>query len=164
MPAYEVTLKPVDALTIASIRKTIPTIAQVPQSWRDMFNTIVTWMRANEVPPGSAAMTLYHNEGYARENIDTECAFIIRDTAIDEIASPVSPIKVRQTEAYPQVATTIVADWKAEGLDAAYNTIGQWLGDHEYHIIGAPRELYYGSPEQGENTAEIQFPVERGQR
>lgn len=163
MPAYEVTLKPVDALTIAAIREIVPTFEQVAQRWGDMFQTIASWMTANGLPFGSA-MTLYHNDGYTRENIDTECAFIVRDTAIDNVASPINPIHVRQTEAYPHVATTIVADWMVEGLDAAYNAIGQWLGDHGYRIIGAPRELYYGSPEHGDNTVEIQFPVERGER
>lgn len=163
MPAYEVTLKSVDAYTVAAIRETVPTTAQVPHRWRDMFQTIANWMTANNLPFGSA-MTIYHNEGYTQENIDTECAFIIPGTAIDAVATPVSPIKIRQTAAYAQTATTIVADWMVEGLDAAYNALGQWLGDHGYHIIGSPRELYYGSPEQGENTVEIQFPVERGQR
>lgn len=161
MPAYEVTLKSVEALTIAAIRETVPTIEQVPQRWGEMFNTIAGWMIANDLPFG-LPMTIYHNEGYTRENIDTECAFIIPGTEIDQVTRPVRPIVVRQMEAIPHMATTIVADWKVEGLTPAYHTVGQWIEDHSYHIVGAPRELYYGSPEKGDYTAEIQFPVEKG--
>lgn len=160
MPAYEVTLKSVDALTVAAIRETVLAIEQVAQWWVEMFNTLASWMTANSLPFGFA-MTIYHNEGYTRENIDTECALIIRNTECDKVARPVSPIVVYQMEAIPSMATTIVADWRVEGLAPAYNTLGQWIEDHGYRMVGAPRELYYGSPEMGDYTAEIQFPVER---
>lgn len=160
MPAYEVTLKSVDALTVAAIRETVPTIEQVAQWWGEVLNTIASWMIANGLPFGFA-MTIYHNEGYTRENVDTECAFVIRDTEIDEVARPVSPIVVRQLEAIPHMATTIVADWRLEGLEPAYRTLGRWIEDRGYCIVGAPREVYYGSPEKGDYTAEIQFPVEK---
>jgi DNA-binding transcriptional MerR regulator len=162
-PTYEVTLKSVEALTVAAIRETVPTIEQVPQRWNEMFNTIAAWMKAAELPFGPP-MSVYHNEGYALENIDTECAFIIPDAEIDKVVRPVSPIVIRQLEAIPHAASTIVADdflQKEDGLKPAYSAIIQWIEDHGYHIVGAPRELYYGSPEKGDFTAEIQFPVEK---
>ena len=163
MPVYEVTLKSVDALTVAAIRETVPTFAQVSQRWGDMFQTIASWMTANGLPFG-LPMTIYHNEGYTRENIDTECAIIIHGTEIDKVDKPLSPIVVRQTEAIPHMATTIVADEKVESHQRAYHTIGHWIEDHGYCIVGAPRELYYGSPENGDYAAEIQFPVEKEER
>jgi len=163
MPAYEVTLKPTEVVTVAAIRETVPTIEQVSNRLGEMFNTIANWMKANKLPFG-APMTIYHNESYTRENVDTECAFIIPNTEPDKVVSPVNPIRVRQMEAFPHMATTIVTDGKHESFKLAYNSIGQWIGDHGYHIVGAPRELYYGSPETKDYTAEIQFPVERGER
>ena len=95
MPAYEVTLKPVDTLTVAAIREIVPTIDQVPQRIGEMFYTIANWMKANDLPFG-LPMTIYHNEGYTRKNIDTECAIIIRDTELNNVAKPISPIISRQ--------------------------------------------------------------------
>lgn len=163
MPAFEVTLKSVDLLTVAAIRETVPAIEQIPQRWGEMFQAIAGWVAANKLPSGPA-MTIYHNESYTRENIDTECAFVIRNTEIEKIAMPTSPIIVRQMQAVPQMATTVVADYRIEGLEPAYNAIGQWIGDHGYYIVGALRELYYGSPADNDYTAEIQFPVEKGAR
>jgi DNA-binding transcriptional MerR regulator len=163
MPAYEVTLKSVEALTIAAIRETVPKIEQMPQRCDEMFNTIASWMAANGLPIGFP-MTIYHNESHTRENIDTECAFIIPGIEIDKVPKPVNPILVRQMEAIPHVATAIVTDdfyQKIEGLTPAYNAIGQWIEDYGYRIVGAPRELYHGSPGKGDFTAEIQFPVEK---
>lgn len=163
MPAYEVTLKSVDVLTVAAIREIIPAIEQMPQRCSEMFNTIAGWMTAIGLPIGTP-MTIYHNESYTRENIDTECAFAIPGIGIDKVPGPVKPIVVHQMEAVPQVVTTIVADdfyQKVDGLTPAYNALGQWIEEHGYRIVGAPRELYYGSPEKGDFTAEIQFPVEK---
>jgi DNA-binding transcriptional MerR regulator len=163
MPAYEVTLKSVEALTIAAIRETVPTIEQMPQRCGDMFNTIASWMIANGLSFGPP-MAIYHNESHTRENIDTECAIIIPGKEINQVPRPVSPIIVRQLEAFPEVATTIVTDdfyQKIEGLKPAYNAIGQWIEEHGYRMVCAPREFYYGSPEKGDLAAEIQFPVEK---
>ena len=163
MPVYEVTLKSVDALTVAAIRETVPTIEQMPQRCGEMFNMIASWMASNGLPFGPP-MTIYHNESYTLENIDTECAFIIPGAEIDKVARPISPIIVHQMEAVPHVATTIAADdfyQKVGGLTPAYNAIGHWIEEHGYSIVGAPRELFYGSPEKGDFTAEIQFPVEK---
>lgn len=163
MPAYEVTLKSVDALIIAAIRETVPTIEQMPQRCGEMFNTIADWMTTNNLPFGSP-MTIYHNESHTSENIDTECAFIIPGIEIGKLPKPARLIVIRQMEAVPQAATTIAADnfyQKVDGLKPAYNAIGQWIEDHGYRMICAPRELYHGSPEKGDFTAEIQFPVEK---
>ena len=163
MPAYEVTLKSVEALAIAAIREKVPAIEQMPQRCSEMFNTIAGWMAANGLPFGPP-LTIYHNEGYTCEDIDTECGFIIAVKEIDQVTRPAGPIVVRQMEAIPHAATTIATDdfyQKVDGLKPAYNALGQWIEDHGYRIVGAPRELYYGSPEKGDFTAEIQFPVEK---
>lgn len=163
MPAFEVTLKPLEALTVAAIRETVPTIEQMSQHMGAMFHAIASWMMAHNLSPG-LPMSIYHNKSYTRENIDTECAIPICDTAIDEVAQPTSPIVVRQTEAFAHIATTIVADNKRASFQLAYKAIGQWIQDHGYCLAGAPRELYFTPPEQEDFTAEIQFPVEKGER
>jgi DNA-binding transcriptional MerR regulator len=163
MPAYEVTLKPVEAQTIAAIREIVPTIEQMPERCNQMFNAIGQWLAAHRLPAG-APMTIYYNEGYSRENIDTECAFVLPDTRGLKGVAPEEPIRVRHVEAIPLVASTIATNDfynKVDGLGPAYSAIAQWIEDHNYQIVGPPRELYYGSPASGDLTAEIQFPVKK---
>ena len=76
MPVYEVTLKPVEKQVIAAIRENVTKIEQMPERCSEMFDTIAHWMNANRLPLGPS-LTIYHNETFTRENIDTECAFII---------------------------------------------------------------------------------------
>lgn len=155
MPAYEETLKPVETLTVAAIHETVPALEQMPERW----------MRAHDLPLGPA-MSLYYNEGFTEESIDTECAFIIPNPEAAKTAHPESPIKIRQIEAVPLMASTIaVNDFykKAGGLMPAYNALAQWIEENGYRIAGPPRELFYGSIERGGLTAEVQFPVEKVQ-
>jgi DNA-binding transcriptional MerR regulator len=163
MPAYEVTLKPVEKLTIAAIRETVPHIEQMPQRCSKMFDTIERWIRINHLPLGPS-MSIYYNEGFTRENIDTECSFIIPNKEPADLTSPKAPIEVRQLEAVPLMASTIATDGfykKPGGLLPAYNALAQWIEENNYRISGPPRELFYGSAQKGDLTAEVQFPVEK---
>ena len=163
MPAYEVTLKPVDQLTVAAIRKTIPTLEDMPQRCSEMFDAIERWVRANSLSLGPS-MSIYYNEGFVRENIDTECSFIIPDSDPASIAAPEPPIQVKQLDAVPLMASTIATNdfyKKPGGLLPAYNALAQWIEDNGYQIVGPPRELFYGSAAKGDLTAEVQFPVEK---
>ena len=163
MPAYEVTLKPVDRLTVASIRKTVPTLEEMPQRCSEMFDAIERWMRAKHLPLGPS-LSIYYNEGFVQENIDTECAFLIPSREAIKTTAPEQPIELRQMEAVPLMASTIATNdfyKKPGGLMPAYNALAQWIEDNGYRIAGPPRELFYGSAEKGDLTAEVQFPVEK---
>jgi DNA-binding transcriptional MerR regulator len=163
MPAYEVTLKPVERLHIAATREVVPSLEQMPNRCSEMFDTIERWIRENKLSFG-ACLTLYHNEGFTNENIDTECAFIITEPQGAKAMKPHRPIELRQLEAVPLAASTIVTDdfyKRPGGLMPAYNAVAQWIEENGYQIAGPPRELFYGSVEHGDLTAEVQFPVEK---
>jgi len=160
MPVYEVTLKPVEKQVIAAIRENVTKIEQMPERCSEMFDTIAHWMNAKHLPLGPS-LTIYHNETFTRENIDTECAFII---PVPTEVKTDGRIKIRELEASPLTASTIVTDdfyKKVNGLTPAYNALAQWIEENGYKIVGPPRELFYGSPHTGDLTAEVQFPVEK---
>ena len=165
MPEYEVTLKPVEQLTVAAIRETVPALEDMPERCSQIFDTIEGWLRANRLPLGPS-MSIYYNEGITRENIDTECLFIILNTKSDRVPAPEAPIVVRQLDPVPLVASTLATDGfykKPGGLLPAYQALGQWIENNGYQIAGPPRELFYGSAERGDLTAEVQYPVEKVQ-
>ncbi len=163
MPAYDVTVKPVEALIVAAMREIVPSIEQMPERCSEMFNTIEKWVRANNLTLGPA-MTIYYNEGFTRENIDTECSFIIQGAPAARPAAPDTSIELKRIDAIPLMASTVVTDdfyKKVDGLTPAYNALAQWIENNGYQIAGPPRELFYGSVEQGDLTAEVQYPVEK---
>lgn len=160
MSTYPVSLKAAPSVTIATIREVVPTVAQVPERCGTMFNTIAEWLLAHKLP-FTIPITIYHDESYSDQDIDTECAFILTENAVPATTPPI-PITFRQLQDVAEVAFTIVTDDflnKLGGLTPAYNAIAQWIETNGYIIIGPPRELFYGTPQQGDFTAEIQFPV-----
>ena len=161
MTQYEVTLKSVEAQTVAAVREEVATIDQMPERCGVLFDTIAQWMVANKLPFGPP-MTTYLNESYTREKIAIECAFIIPNVDAAQLVSAEPPIEIRQYEEMPQVAVTIVADdfyKKVDGLTPAYKAIGEWIEANRYEIVGPVREIFHGQPQSGDLTAEIQFPV-----
>lgn len=161
MTQYEVTLKSVEAQTLATIREQVPTVDQMPERCGALFDTLAQWMVENKLPFGPA-MTTYLNESYTRENIDIECAFVVPNGNAAVSAPAPTPIEVRQVDTLPEVAFTIVADdfhKKVDGLTPAYKAIGEWIEANNYQIVGPTREIFHGSPQAGDLTAEIQFPV-----
>ncbi|MGJ3240343.1 MAG: MerR family transcriptional regulator [Anaerolineae bacterium] len=162
MPQYEIRLKSAESVIVVAIREVIPTVEQIPRQWNQMFTKIANWMKENKLSVG-VPMAFYHDEHYTVENVDTECAFTVLKTKLGTIPEPIKPIEIRQLEAIPHVATTVVTNFhvKVGGLENAYKSLGQWVVDNDYHIIAAPREIYYGTPQTGDFTAEIQFPVSK---
>jgi DNA-binding transcriptional MerR regulator len=163
MPKYEVTLKPVETLTVAAIREVVPTLEQMPARCSQMFDTIERWLRVNNLSIGPS-MTIYYNEGFTDLNIDTECAFIIPNADQAKNAKANGTVTIRRIEAVAVMASTIVIDdfyKKVGALMPSYAALAQWIEDNGYRIAGPPRELFYGSVKHGDLTAEVQFPVEK---
>jgi DNA-binding transcriptional MerR regulator len=163
MPAYEVSLKPVESQTVAAIREVVPVLQQMPERCSQMFDTIEKWLRDNRLPVGPS-LTIYYNEGFTDVNIDTECAFIIPNPENVKNAASNGEVSVRQMDAIPLIASTIVSDdfyKKVGGLMPAYTALARWIEENRYQIAGPPRELFYGSVQHGDLTAEVQFPVEK---
>lgn len=159
---YDVTVKPVEAVIIASIREVVADKADVPERCGAMFSSIANWLKSNQLPIG-IPMTIYFNESYVESDVDLECAFTIPNgEAALAVSTEGSTICVRQMDAVAETAVTVVTDdfyKKVDGLTPAYQSLGNWIEANGYQIAGPPRELMYGSPEQGDLTAEIQFPI-----
>ncbi|MEM7033510.1 MAG: MerR family transcriptional regulator [Chloroflexota bacterium] len=163
MSQHDVTVKPIEALTIVSIREVVPHIDQMPERCGALFDSIAQWLTTNKLPIGSP-MTTYYNEAYTQHDIDMECAFTVPTTAVSKVKPPHPPMTVRELNAVAQMAVTIVTDdfqASEDGLTPAYHSLANWIETHNYKIVGPPRELFYGSPNEGDLTAEIQYPVEK---
>jgi hypothetical protein len=106
MPTHDVILKPVAATMIAAIREVVPRIEDMPERCSHMFDTIAQWLTTNKLPLGPT-LTIYYNTGYAQENIDTECGFILPDAAVVRAPKPNNAVVVRVLEGESLMATTI---------------------------------------------------------
>jgi effector-binding domain-containing protein len=153
--SYDIVLKEVEAIRVASLRDIIPSYSEQGQLWEELGEHIKKH-GAKIVPP---CMVMYHNPEYKEGSIDAE----IVEPIVGELPET-NRIKVRVIEAV-KVMATVVHKGPYENLHLAYNAISKWIEDNSFEIVGPQRELYlkgYGdSNDQNEFITEIQCPVKK---
>ncbi|HEX2995075.1 MAG TPA: MerR family transcriptional regulator [Anaerolineales bacterium] len=148
---YEVILKRVEPLRIASVRRIIPSYWEEGPLWTELFEQL----QEAGITAGSPCLSLYHA---GEPEIDAEvCAPVPAD------AKPVSGLSIRTLPAVETMASTIHQGSFA-GLAGAYAELLKWVDAHGYRIVGPDREIYLRLPEEysrqdGNAITEMQIPV-----
>jgi effector-binding domain-containing protein len=68
MPDYEVVLKTIQPITVASLRETLPKYAAVGS----LFNELYDYLYRNEVKLGNYCIAIWHDAGYKERDVDAE--------------------------------------------------------------------------------------------
>ena len=156
MPNYDVRLKHVDPLLVASIREIVPMGNDLGRS----YQKIVAYLDQQHIHYVQPDMRLLysHYQWYNGEmGIDIETAI------------PLST----EVPANEQISTRTLADGLMAytihtgsdiALGQAHTALHNWIQDNMYRIIGPPRQLHLQRAEhmaQSEYITEVQFPVEK---
>lgn len=159
MSEYDVTVKPVEAMKIASIRETVPAVEQMPTRCGQMFEAIVQWLAAQQLHPMGPALAIYHNTEYVETNIDVENAVVVdKDMANGVFSYGDFTIVVRDVPPIEHVAST-VHKGDLGNLIQAWQAVARWIEASDYTLAGLPnRELYLSKPGE-EPIAEVQYLV-----
>ena len=156
MSKYDVVIKSVDEIRVASVRGVVPTPPEQGPLWQELEG----YLAMQHVRPTSACLTLYHDDEFKERDWDVEVCEPI-DADLDESTS----VKVRTLPALGTLASTI-HNGPFVTIGEAYNAIGKWITDNGYRIVGPCRELYLQTPSDNSQNdpstvTEIQFPVEK---
>ena len=154
MPAYEVLLKQVDALLVASIREMVPLDGRLEQS----DGKIAAYLHQQGVQPGSPVLFLLHSRSEQRD----DGLYIDRETAI-----PLpTPLPGNEQIAIRMLSAGLMACTIHTGADLflgqAFAALYRWMEDNGYQVIGPPRQLRLRHGEHMDPTqyvTEVQFPV-----
>ncbi len=155
MPAYEVVLKQVDPLLVASIRDRIPSIGEQSH----LYRRLCAYLDQQDMQCSQTSMLLLHS----RHEFNGE------DMSIDvEVAIPVpttlpgnEQIHIRSLPGGLMACTMHTGDDLF--LGRAYVALYRWMKDNGYQIIGPPRLVYHQRAKQvdlSQAVTEVQFPVE----
>jgi DNA-binding transcriptional MerR regulator len=164
MSKYEVVIKKVEAMTIASVRGVVPTPPEQGPLWEELGETLT----AHHVRTIGACLTLYHDEGAPERDWDIEVCEPI------EAAIPgAGRVEVRRLPAVAAMAC-VIHHGPFTTIPQAYDAIMKWIDANGYRICGPGREVYLreakhsgeGGPvpvsqTDPETVTEIQFPVEK---
>jgi len=151
---YEVVIKRVESLRVASVRRMIPSYWEEGPLWGELFQRL----QQADVTTCGPYLSLHHA---GEPEIDAEaCAPVAAD--ITEIPG----LTVRKLPGVEAMATTIHRG-PFTGLAGAYTALLKWVDAHGYHIHGPDREIYLRLPEAGQSRndpnaiTEMQVPIDR---
>lgn len=158
MPTYEMVIKSVPAIRVASVRGLIPTYSQQGQLWGELE----PYLAQNGVRPCGPCFAIYHDTEYKERDVDAEVCEPI-DASVNLHGN--DRIKVYDL---PAVNTMLSVVHKGP-----FNTIGQaiqarikWMQENGYRFCGPDREIYikFGEPLRQDDPSyvtENQIPVEK---
>ena len=154
MPAYEVLLKQVDALLVASIRDRIPNIAERGH----LYETLSKYLDQQRVQSSQPDMLLLHSRHELHDqemSIDVEVAMPL-PTALPGNEQ----IRIRRLPSRLMASTVHTGDDLSIGR--AYVALYRWMTDNGYRLDSSPRQVHlqrgeYMNP--SDYVTEVQFPV-----
>ncbi|MBL8057209.1 MAG: MerR family transcriptional regulator [Anaerolineales bacterium] len=155
MSKYDVVIKKVEPLRIASVRGTIPTYSQQGGLWNELY-AYLGRQRAQFAGP---CLTLYYEEGYTEHNVDAEVC--------QPISGAVPPSERVQVYDLPAAAVaSAVHHGPYATLTQVYDALFPWIEANGYRSVGAPREIYLqtkgdGNQNDPDCVTEVQVPVEK---
>ena len=155
MSNYDVVIKNVEAVKIASVRDVVPT----PPEQGGLWGELEGYLAMHRVRSNTACFTLYHDEDYKERDWDLEVCEPITDELTES-----RRVKVRSLPATTMACT--IHNGPFITISEAYAAIGKWIEANDYRIVGPCREVYLEPSKNGSQTdpdtvTEIQFPVEK---
>lgn len=160
MSTYDMILKPVEPLLVASIRATLPRHNAITALYAEVYEAFAPHADAVLKPNMSGqTLAIWYDEEYKEQDVDGAAAFILRKRVPDA-----GRMRVHELPAVT-MATTI-HEGSYNTLTQAHEAILTWIEANSYRIVGPSREIYLhnATPIDHDDPAyvtEVQFPVEK---
>jgi DNA-binding transcriptional MerR regulator len=157
MSKYDVVIKKVEALKVASVRGVVPK----PPDQRSLWGVLLDYLEGNKVRMIGTPFAIYHDPEFKDRDYDIEVVMPIADN----IASN-KDVTVYSLPGFEKMAC-VVHNGSFATIGEAYDAVAKWIDQNGYKIVGPPRELNLTLPkvpgdQNDPNTVnEIQFPVEK---
>jgi DNA-binding transcriptional MerR regulator/predicted transcriptional regulator YdeE len=162
MPSYDVLLKQVEPLLVASVRAILPSHSASSSLFGEVYEAISPYVNEALHPNpelGGQTLVLWYDTEYKETDVDGAAAFMLR-CPIPESGR----VKVHELPAALMAST--VHQGAFETIGEAHTAVYQWIEANGYRIVGADRELnlYHEPPirhDDPTSVTEIQYPVEK---
>lgn len=156
MPNYDVVLKTIPPMRVASRRVTIPTNDQVPAYLGPAYSEVYDYVKQLGAKDIGACLAVWHTPADVYANEDAEAV-----VPIDRLLSGTERVKVYELPS-AQVAS-VVHHGNFDDFTQSHAALLNWIEANGYRIAGPFREIYIKHDHRNltDSTTEIQFPVEK---
>jgi DNA-binding transcriptional MerR regulator len=160
--SYDVLLKQVDPLLVASVRAVLPRHSDSGSLFGEVYEAIKPYVNEALHPNpelGGQTIVLWYDTEFKETDVDGGAAFILR-CPIPEIG------RVKVHELPGALMASTVHHGSFETIGEAHTAVYQWIEANGYRIVGPDREmnLYHTPPIRRDDptyVTEIQYPVEK---
>ncbi len=160
--AYDVILKPVEPLLIASVRAILPTHDAVGELFKEVYEELGPNVDTALGPcPGAGGTTLvlWYDTEFRDHDVDGAAAFMLRCRVPDS-----GRMRVEELPAVTMAAA--IHHGSYESIGEAHEAVIRWIEANDYRITGPDREinLYNKPPIRRDDPTyitEVQYPVEK---
>ena len=156
MPDYEVVLKTVAPVLVASRRVTIPTNDQVPDYLNPAFEEVFNYVAEQGVKPSSSHLALWHTSADTHTDEDAE--------ALVPVARTLPGTERVKVYELPQVqVASVVHHGDFSNFTQTHVALNKWIEANGYRVTGSFREIYlaHDPDDWSSSTTEVQYPVEK---
>lgn len=163
-PLYEVIVRPLEPLTIASVRACVPRVSDMGVYCAALYGRLYRDLERRGLAHSGLELTLYHAEEYVETDLDTEVAVVVEHQLLAELPDA-DGLSFRTLPEAPQAASLVFEGAYEDVASAALALLG-WIGAHGLRPGGPLRELHRsgpahpgGGPAVTPAVLELQLPV-----
>jgi DNA-binding transcriptional MerR regulator len=155
MPNYDIVLKTVPPMLVASRRITIPTNDQVPAYLGPAYNEVYEHIKQQQAKDTGTCLTIWHTTADTHTNEDAE--------AMVPIDRPIPSSDRVQVYELPQTyVASVVHEGDFSEFTQGHKALLKWMEANGYRPNGPFREIYIRLDHAtNDSTTEIQYPVEK---
>lgn len=138
-PHYDIVLRPLPSLLVASIRQTVPNQGQ---AITDLFDQLEAYIQTQGARAFHSPMTIYHDADYRESDLEVEVA-----VPLTQVCPAPDPIQVYPLAAWDSAAC-LVYTGAYDKIAAALQALLRWIEGQGYQVVGPIREVYlrFGAP------------------
>jgi DNA-binding transcriptional MerR regulator len=154
MPNYDVVIKTVKPMLVASRRLIIPTNDQVPELLGAAFDEVYCYLEEAKGERNGPTLALWHSTPDDYTNEDVEALF--------PIAHPIPENdRVKVYELAGEEVAAVVHQGDFEEFTEGHVALKKWLQANGFRLSGAYREIYHDLQDRSHSTVELQLPIEK---
>lgn len=154
MSEFEVALKTVSPMLVASCTVTIPTNDQVSDFLGRAFAEVGNHITANDAKWVGPCGAFWHQGSEVLENEVAEAVI-----PIDHMIPGTASVQVYEVPA-TQVAS-VVHHGAFDSLPQMHRALHEWMEINQYQTVGSYREFYHNTQDRENSVIEVQYPVSR---
>jgi effector-binding domain-containing protein len=156
MSDYQIAIKKLEPMVIASIRATLPTYGDCSPLFGEIYQYIA---KKFVFKPAGPPIMLIHDMEYKEHDVDVEIGVPIGKTIKGS-----DRVKVYELPGVEEAAC-VVYKGAYRSVGQAYQSVMSWCEANKYELLTPCREVYFTSPDElddpSKNITEVQVPVKK---